>query len=73
MKNLPETIKKAWAADAAFEAAIRAEGFKSRWDWNHHVTPGSEALRAAYRDKIAADNAMHADFVKSREAAKEVA
>lgn len=69
MKTFPETIKEAWAADHAFEAAIKAEGYKSRWAWNHHLTPGSENLRAAYAAKITADNAMHAAFVRSREAA----
>lgn len=54
------------AADKAYSAACVAAGYKSRWDWNQHINPGSDELRAAYRAKVAADNAMHAAFGKSR-------
>lgn len=65
--SLPAALKVADLADKAFELAVKAAGFKSRWDWNQHTTPGPEALRAAYRLKVAADNALHAAFVASRE------
>lgn len=64
--NLKDAITAAQAADDAFELAVRASGFKSRWDWNQHLVPGPEALRAAYRNKVTADNAMHAAFEASR-------
>lgn len=67
--NLGAAVKAAGVADDAFEAAVHAAGYKSRWHWNHHLDVGTEDLRAAYRAKITADNAMHAAFVRSREVA----
>lgn len=68
--QLDTAIKIAHQADEVFEAAIKAAGYKSRWDWNQHLVPGTDALRAAYRAKVTADNAMHLAFVKSREGSK---
>jgi hypothetical protein len=65
---IADTITAANAADEAFELAVRAAGYESRWDWNQHLVAGPEALRTAYRAKVTADNAMHLAFVKSREA-----
>ena len=65
--TLTDTIKAAHAADEAFSAACIAAGYRSRWDWNRHIDPGTETLRAAYRAKVDADNAMHAAFARSRQ------
>lgn len=64
--TLQDAMKAAQAADDAFEQAVQAAGFKSRWAWNQHITPGPEFLRAAYRAKVEADNVMHAAFEASR-------
>lgn len=64
-EDLGAAIKGAATADVAFEAAVQAAGFKSRWDWNTSA-PGLEDLHAAYRAKIEADSEMHAAFVLSR-------
>lgn len=64
--TLSQAIEAANAADEAFSAACIAAGYKSRWDWNQHVDPGTDELRAAYGAKVDADNAMHAAFAKSR-------
>lgn len=65
-ESLGAAIQAAAMADLEFQAAILAAGYKSRWDWNQHIDPGPEALRAAYRAKVTADNAMHLAFVRSR-------
>ena len=39
---------------------------KSRWHWDQHVDTGTEELRAAYRAKVTADNAMHVAFEAQR-------
>lgn len=64
--TIKEAMDAANAADDAFERAIKAAGFKSRWDWNQHTTPGPQFLRDAYGAKVSADNAMHAAFERSR-------
>lgn len=64
-----DAITASAKADEAFEAAVRAAGFKSRWHWNQHITPGPDALRAAYRAKVTADNAMHLAFESVRSGA----
>jgi hypothetical protein len=64
--TISESIISAYQADDAFELAIHAAGYKSRWHWNQHIDPGPEALRAAYRAKVTADNAMHLAFMLSR-------
>jgi hypothetical protein len=66
MTTLKHAIEAALEADKAFEAAVMAAGLKSRWHWNQHITPGPESLRAAYRAKVTADNAMHRAFEASR-------
>lgn len=62
--NLAESIATAHAADRAFADAVKAAGFKSRWDM--HGKPA--ALRAAYETKVAADAAMARAFEESRHA-----
>ena len=64
--TLKQAIDAANTADEAFEAAVHAAGYKSRWHWNQHLDPGPESLRAAYRAKVTADNARHAAFERSR-------
>ncbi len=65
--TLSDAIRAAYVADKAFSDACIAAGYESRWDWNQHIDPGPEELRAAYRAKVDADNAMHAAFEKSRQ------
>lgn len=67
--NLATAIQAAYDADEAFELAILAAGKKSRWHWNQHLDAGSEELRAAYRAKVTADNAMNLAFIASRRVA----
>lgn len=44
MKTLAEAIAASNAADDAFEAAIKAAGYKSRWDWSKNFgTPAASA------------------------------
>lgn len=50
--------RAAQAADNAYEAAVQAAGYRSRW----HVGPKWEApetVRQAYDAKVAADASMH--------------
>jgi hypothetical protein len=61
---LKEAIEAAQIADDAFEAAIKAAGFKSRWDWFLRGAPAS--LVAAYNAKVAADKIMHEKFAANR-------
>lgn len=63
--TLADAIHAAEAADTAFDHAIMAEGYKSRWDWDRHE-PSSERLVEAYRAKLSADTAMHAAFEAQR-------
>ena len=65
VRTIKQAIENAHKADEAFGAACHAAGFKTRWDWNQHTTPGPEFLREAYRAKVTADNAMHAAFEAS--------
>lgn len=58
--KIQETYEAAGAADSAYEAAVQAAGFKSRWDVPadmaaRYMLPA--ALVAAYEAKIAADRA----------------
>jgi hypothetical protein len=70
MSKLAETIRVAAAADDAFEAAVKAAGYKSRWDWPaRRGQVGTSAVWVAYYAKVNADNAMHEAFVNSRGAA----
>lgn len=62
---LGDIIKASYAADDAFEAAIKSAGYKSRWDWNQ--AQDSRPF-AAYTAKVLADEAMHAAFELSRRA-----
>lgn len=61
--NLAESIAAAYAADRAFEAAVKAAGFKSRWDVPMHGKPA--ALRAAYETKVTADAVVGRAFEES--------
>ena len=60
--TIEQIIRDANQADAAFEAAIKAAGFKSRWNWD--VCGTDRTILAAYRAKVDADQAMHAAFAK---------
>lgn len=66
MTTLQTAIQTANTADENFELAIRAAGFKSRWDWDYRQPGSFVALRHAYRNKVEADSAMHAAFEASR-------
>ncbi len=63
--NLQHAIATAYAADRAYDAALKAAGFKSRWDWHERAT-GHDAVRAAFAAKVEADNAMHRAFEVAR-------
>jgi hypothetical protein len=63
--TLAETIAQAYAADDAFAAAVKAHGYKSRWDIRN-IPQQSQALRDAYFAKLDADKAMHEAFEASR-------
>ena len=63
-ETLAAAIAKANDADDAFENAIRAAGYKSRWDWH---TALDDRPRAAYVAKVKADENMHEAFEKSRQ------
>jgi hypothetical protein len=58
-KVLSDYIMEAVAADDAFEAAIKAAGFKSRWDRSFTEMP-------EYQAKIAADRAASEAWERSR-------
>lgn len=58
-------IAEAEGADVDFSNACKAAGYESRWAWNQHIDPGPEELRASYRRKVNADNAVRASFVMS--------
>ncbi len=64
--ELKVLMEAAHVADEAFSQACVRAGFKSRWDWNQHTTPGPEFLREAYRAKVTADNAVHVAFNRNR-------
>lgn len=63
--TLAETITLANEADAAFSAACKAEGWKTRWDMA--ITPQhSQFLRDAYFAKVDADKMVHDAFEQAR-------
>lgn len=66
--NLADTISAAYTADRAFETAVKAAGFKSRWDVPMHGK--SPALQSAYKTKVAADATMARAFEESRRVSK---
>lgn len=67
--TLQEAYKNAEQADDAFDAAIIAAGYKSRWHrdlqylWNGR---GPENVVRAYDTKVKADRALHDMFVELR-------
>lgn len=65
LSPLMQAIAAAAAADEAFELAVKAAGFKSRWD--HGVT-AHESVHKAYMAKLAADDLMHHEFNLTRAA-----
>ena len=67
MTPLKDAIADANTADKAYEAAVQAAGFKSRWDYFKSEAP--PALRAAYRAKVTADAIVHAAFAQQRKRA----
>lgn len=64
--SLGDLIKAAYEADDAFEAAVRAAGYQTRWAWNQ--AQDSRPM-PAYVTKVLADEAMHKAFEASREVA----
>jgi hypothetical protein len=54
-----DLLKAAYEADDAFALAIKAAGYKSRWDWNQ--AQDSRPM-AAYVTKVLADEAMYKAF-----------
>jgi hypothetical protein len=54
-------------ADVAYETAVRAAGFKSRWDVPRDAKP--DAVRRAYQAKVDADVLMHLAWEEMRLAA----
>jgi hypothetical protein len=63
--TLEQAIQAAYDADEAFELAVKAQGYKSRWD----IEPiHSQELRDAYFRKVDADKAMNVAFAESRRA-----
>lgn len=65
-QHVMDAIKAAEIADDAFAAAIKAAGFKGRWQLPPDVMRTHEVIREAYGAKVIADNAMHAAFEQSR-------
>ncbi len=63
--ELASATLEANAADAAFDAALVANGFRSRWDWQRWQ--GGEWLQSAYRRKINADERVHAAHTQQRD------
>jgi hypothetical protein len=57
--SMGDAVKAAYEADAAFALAIKAAGYKSRWDWNQ--AQDSRPM-AAYVTKVLADEAMYESF-----------
>lgn len=55
-------------AEDAFDAALKAHGYKSRWDWVAS-DEGTDEVYAAYVAKVRADEAMGLAWERSREAA----
>jgi hypothetical protein len=68
--TLHEAIQRAQAADDAYQAAVEAAGYESRWDVPYPYKHTNAALQAAYQAKRAADDAMHDAFERSREQAR---
>jgi hypothetical protein len=68
MTTLAEIIATAHKADDAYQAAVRAAGYKSRWDVNLALLSAKapRELQSAYVAKIEADAAMHLAFVEAR-------
>jgi hypothetical protein len=64
---LADMCAAAQAADDAFSAAVKAAGFKSRWDCGVHACAAITPSRLA---KYAADNMMQKAFAASREVAR---
>jgi hypothetical protein len=54
-----EAYTAAMAADEAFEAEIKAAGFKSRWDWVSTDRDSWPGVYITYRLKVLADAALH--------------
>lgn len=63
---ISDTYRVALAADNAYDVALKAAGYKSRWDWSRLADPRPDLL-AAYNAKVAADEAHHVAWEKHRE------
>lgn len=63
MSALKQAIAAAQAADDAFEAAVKAAGFRSRWD---HGATDHESVHKVYMAKCMADHEMHHEFNTAR-------
>lgn len=64
---LAAAIQAAQCADDAFGAAIKAAGYKSRWDWRKE---NDSRPMDAYNAKVAADAAMGRAFEDERKAVR---
>jgi hypothetical protein len=58
MIDAMEAIRTAWAADHAFAEAVRSAGYRDRYHWFLAKAPAGCPVAAAYRAKLAADEAM---------------
>jgi hypothetical protein len=65
VERLRDAIVKAAIADGAFDYAVKAAGYKSRWDMGT-IPQQSQALRNAYFAKVDADKAMGEAFAEAR-------
>lgn len=64
--TLRDLILQAQAADVAYEATVRAAGYKSRWDVPSKVKHGNSTLHSAYLRKVEADALVHAAWEAQR-------
>jgi hypothetical protein len=64
--TLIETIAEAERADDLYSAAVRAAGFKSRWEMPGDIMRVNDRIREAYCRKVLADVAVHKAFELSR-------
>jgi hypothetical protein len=64
--TLIETIAEAERADDLYSAAVRAAGFKSRWEMPGDIMRVNDRIREAYNAKVAADAMVRVAFELSR-------
>ena len=64
--KLKSAIQAAWLADEMYSDAVKAAGFKSRWDVPGLVMKINPQLQSAYDDKVEADRRMHEAYKAER-------